>query len=87
MRPRDRTPPGMGRCPRDDANGGQSGLLAPLGVLATGGGLLVPRAVRRLADDELGRSNLRRAVVVGYWVAMAVALGLYLGPWFRDLAS
>ncbi|MEZ4586717.1 MAG: hypothetical protein R2909_09985 [Gemmatimonadales bacterium] len=59
--------------------------VALLAVLATGGGVLNSRPVRSIVQDELARANLRAAIRTGYWVAMGLALVLYLGPWFRDL--
>lgn len=53
-----------------------------LAILATGGGLLKDRQVRALANDEVSRMNYRTSVISGFWVAMAVGLGLYLFPTF-----
>jgi hypothetical protein len=49
-------------------------------LLATGGGLLKNRGIRALVNDDVSRSHYKTAVVVGYWVAMATAMGLYLVP-------
>ncbi len=57
-----------------------------LAILATGGFLLNRRAVRALVNDEVSRSNYRTAVVAGYWVAMATAMGLFVVPAFQGLA-
>lgn len=46
--------------------------------MATGGGLLRNRRVRVLVDDEVSRSNYRTASTVGFWIAMAVAMMVYL---------
>ncbi|MEZ4455445.1 MAG: hypothetical protein R2882_02680 [Gemmatimonadales bacterium] len=61
--------------------------IALLGVLATGGGILTPRRVQALVQDELARAHLHAAIRVGYWVAMGLALLLYLGPWFRGYSA
>jgi hypothetical protein len=48
-----------------------------LACLATGGGILNRRSVRRLVNDEVARSHYRTAVVAGYWVAMTAAIAIY----------
>jgi hypothetical protein len=55
--------------------------------LATGGGLLNRRQLRALVNDEVSRSHYRTAVIVGYWIAMVVAMALYAVPGFRDLSG
>lgn len=55
--------------------------------LATGGGLLNRRALRTLVNDEVARANRQTAVAAGYWVAMAMAMGLYLLHLARDLTG
>jgi MFS family permease len=52
-------------------------------VLATGGGLLNSRQIRALVNDEVSQSHHKTAVVAGYWVAMATAMGLYVLPTFE----
>lgn len=54
-------------------------------LLATGGGLANNRRIRGLIDDEVSRSHRRIAVSSAYWVAMVVAMALYLVPQFGDL--
>jgi hypothetical protein len=54
--------------------------VALLLLLATGGGLLRNRQIRALVNDEVSRSHYRTAIVAGYWVAMAAAMGLYILP-------
>jgi hypothetical protein len=49
-------------------------------ILATGGGLLGRREIRALVNDEVSRSHSRTATVIGYWVAMATAMGVYVFP-------
>jgi hypothetical protein len=56
-------------------------------MLAVGGGWLSRRAVRELANDEVYRSHNRRAVSVGYWVAMAVAMGVWLLAGDRSMSA
>ncbi|HEV2865673.1 MAG TPA: hypothetical protein VGX37_04100 [Allosphingosinicella sp.] len=54
-----------------------------LGILATGGGLMLGRQVRRLMNDEVSTQNRRRALETGFWVAMMAAVVLY----FASLAE
>src|ERR1043165_5346430 len=42
--------------------------------IATGGGWILPREVRAILNDESTREHRRRAVGLGFWVAMAAAL-------------
>lgn len=58
-----------------------------LAVMATGGGVLNRRGVRALVHDDLSRGHLRTAVLAGYWLAMAIALVMYMVPWFRDFTA
>ena len=60
---------------------------ALLAVLATGGGLLNPRRIRELVNDEVARLHHRQAAVIGFWVAMALSLALYLWPGFQERAA
>lgn len=61
--------------------------LALLLLLATGGGLLNRRQIRALVNDEISRLHYKMAVVAGYWVAMAAAMGLYAVPRFQDITA
>ena len=61
--------------------------VALLALLATGGGLLNRRQIRALINDEVSRSNYRTAVVAGFWVAMATAMGLYVASTFRSFTA
>jgi hypothetical protein len=61
--------------------------VALLLLLATGGGLLNSRRIRSLVNDEVARGNYRTAVVAGYWVAMATAMGLYVLPIFDSFGN
>lgn len=47
-------------------------------ALATGGGILNRRQLRALVNDEVSRAHRQAAIVAGYWVAMATAIGLYV---------
>jgi Flp pilus assembly protein protease CpaA len=47
-------------------------------LLATGGSLFRSREVRALMDDETTREHRRRAYSVGFWIAVATAMGIYL---------
>ena len=58
-----------------------------LAVLATGGRLLSRPGVRALVHDDLSRGHLRTAVLAGYWVAMGLALAMYLAPWFGEFTA
>ena len=49
-----------------------------LANLATGGGLRLGRSVRPLLNDEMAQSHRRTALAVGFWAAIAAALGLYV---------
>jgi len=58
-----------------------------LGILATGGSLLSPKRLRALVNDDVAHTNRRTAIGAGYWIAMAVAMGLYIVPTFRDFSA
>jgi hypothetical protein len=58
-----------------------------LAVLATGGGLLNSPRLRALVNDEVSRSHYRTAVHAGYWVAMTIAMALYVGPAFLEFSA
>jgi hypothetical protein len=47
-------------------------------LLATGGGIFRSREVRALMDDETTRQHRGRAYAVGFWIAVAVSMGIYL---------
>jgi hypothetical protein len=61
--------------------------VALLAALATGGGVLNRRQIRELVNDEVARKNYRQAVVAGFWVAMMLAMALYLWPGFRHFTA
>jgi hypothetical protein len=43
------------------------------------------RQIRALMNDEVTRSHMRSAMAVGFWTAMATAMGLYWLPAARRL--
>ena len=58
-----------------------------LALLATRGGLIYRRRVRTLVNDEITRNNHRTALAAGYWVAMTVALGVFVAAGLRGLTA
>jgi hypothetical protein len=56
-------------------------------LLGTGGCLLRTKGVRALMNDEVTAGHPRVSVVAGFWVAMVVALGLYVVPGADHLAA
>ncbi len=61
--------------------------IALLLMLAIGSGLLRNRRIRALVDDEVSRHNREVGIIAGYWVAMAVAMGLYVAAGFRNFTA
>ena len=61
--------------------------LALLVVLATGGGLLQPRALRRLMEDEGTKANRRSGIVAGFWAFVAAAVGVYVATMFISVSG
>lgn len=53
-------------------------VVALLALLATGGGLLRGRGVRRLLNDELTRRNRLHSYAAGFWAASASAVLLFV---------
>ena len=51
------------------------------------GGYIFGRQVRALVNDDVSRHNSRTAAAAGFWVAMAVALGMYAFPAGRSLSA
>lgn len=51
-------------------------------MLALGSRLLRNRRIRYLVDDEVSRHNRETGIIAGYWVAMAMAMGLYVATTF-----
>lgn len=62
-------------------------VLALLMLLATGGGFLRSKSIRRLLNDELTRANRARAYAAGFWAAMASALGLFVLNLFEAVSA
>jgi hypothetical protein len=65
-------------------------LNATLLLIALAGGArpwLKSREIRALMYDEVTRSHMRTATVVGFWVAMATAMGLYWLPSSERLSA
>jgi hypothetical protein len=56
-------------------------------MLAIGSGLLRNRRIRPLVDDEVSRHNREMGIIAGYWVAMAIAMGLYITTAFRTFTA
>lgn len=61
--------------------------VALLLLLATGGGLINSRQIRSLVNDDVSRSNYKTAVIGGHWVAMTVAMALYVVPRFASITA
>jgi hypothetical protein len=43
--------------------------------------------VRELVNDEISRGNGRAATAAGFWIAMIIAIGIYVTPGGRDLTA
>ena len=56
-------------------------------LLATRGGLIYGRRVRSLVNDDVTRGNYRTAVTAGFWVAMAIAMGVFVGAGFNGFTA
>jgi hypothetical protein len=61
--------------------------LVLLALLATRGGLIYRRRVRTLVNDDITRNNHRTALVAGYWIAMMVALGVFVAAGRGELTA
>jgi hypothetical protein len=53
-------------------------VVALLLTIGTGGGLLNRRQLRALVEDDVARAHRQLSIVVGYWVAMVIAVTLYV---------
>lgn len=51
------------------------------------GGFVFGQRVRALVNDDVSRHHARAAATAGFWVAMLVALGLYLAPASEGLTA
>jgi hypothetical protein len=59
-----------------------------LACLATGAsGLLNPRHIRALVNDEVTRGHLRTSIAVAYWLGTGIAMAFYLLPGLRDRSA
>jgi hypothetical protein len=47
-------------------------------------GLMWGRRIRELINDDVARLNLRTATTAGFWIAMVLALGLFVLPASAD---
>jgi hypothetical protein len=56
-------------------------------LMASGGGIMHNVQLRALINDEIAQANNRRACVAGFWMAMILALVLYLVPAFNNLTG
>ena len=56
-------------------------------VLATGGGLLNSRQTRQLVNDEVAQENRKRAIIFGFWMAMTLAMAIYVLPALAGISS
>jgi hypothetical protein len=62
-------------------------LLLLLAFLATGGSWAYPRDARAILNDETTVEHRRRAIIAGFWAAMATALGLQVLSLFEALPA
>ena len=51
------------------------------------GGFIFGERVRALVNDDVSRHNARTASATGFWVAMAIGLGIYALPAGRGLTG
>jgi|CXWL01.1.fsa_nt_gi hypothetical protein len=56
-------------------------------ALATGGGVLNRRALRKLVNDEVFRANRTFAAAIGYWVTLATAMAVFWLGGLRDTSG
>lgn len=56
--------------------------VALLVFLTVGGGLLRGRRLRAILNDETTRDHRLRAMALGFWAAMALAIGVYVLSFF-----
>ncbi len=62
-------------------------VVALLLVLATGGGLFNGARVRALVNDDVALQHRRSALGAGFWLAMSVAMALYILPLGRTFTA
>lgn len=51
-------------------------------VLWTGGGFLLGKRLRSLLNDELSLQNRSRSLALGFYVALALAMAVYVANWY-----
>jgi hypothetical protein len=56
-------------------------------ILWNGGGLQPRGRIRALLNDELSLQNRSRALVLGFYAAVLLALGLYVAEWLTPVAA
>ncbi|HEX6575665.1 MAG TPA: hypothetical protein VF042_11915 [Gemmatimonadaceae bacterium] len=56
-------------------------------LLMTGGGLMQRKEIRTLIHDEVSRNNSRSAIVFGYWIAMAIAIAVYVAAGIKPVSA
>jgi hypothetical protein len=62
-------------------------ILMALLVTRLQGGLLTSPELRALINDDVSREHHRAGIVAGFWVAMAMAMGIYFIPPLRELPA
>ena len=61
--------------------------LAIMLLLATGGGFIQERSVRRLMNDEVSTANRHAAQRFGFWTALLAAIGVYVAEFLTRLST
>jgi uncharacterized membrane protein len=61
--------------------------MALLFLLASGGGLFRAKGVRALMEDETTRANRNSAYAIGFWIAVATAIGIYALTMFDNVKA
>lgn len=61
--------------------------LIVLVITLTGGVWLMPRGVRRIADDDISRANRDRAIRLGFIAAMVVGMLVFVVAPFEPLSA
>lgn len=62
-------------------------MLVVLGIVLTGGDWLLPKAVRRLTDDEATRASAGKALKGGFAAAMITALIVFVVAPFEPISA
>ena len=58
-----------------------------LAIVATGGGLMIRPRVRALMNDEVTKTHFATTMITGFWVAMVLAIAIYVIPGLRSLSG